>query len=237
MNTAHTEAHERLRAALASEQPSARLQAALTAGTHPHPEFVQLLVNQCAFESDFYVRDMLSWALTRHPVELTVPVLLREAQAGQTQARSQALHTLSKIGDPRGWRALTDDVLLDEDNEVARSAWRAAMILVPSGSESQLAAKLASQLGRGERELQLSLSRALATLGNAALPPLADAAAHRDSEVRAHALATERLLHDPDLGFDEALFEAKRIVALAQNPMASADSAVAQNLEEEHADR
>ena len=34
--------------------------------------------------------------------------------------------------------------------------------------------------------------------------------------VRAHAIATERLLRDPDAGFEFAIEEAKRVVALGR---------------------
>jgi HEAT repeat protein len=220
MDTPHPAvAGTRLREALSSPAPSARLQAALSAGTHPHPGHVGTLVERCAVEPDFYVRDMLTWSLTRHPASTTVPRLLEEVGSPEPQARSQALHTLSKIGDPRGWTAVTRELLHDPDDEVARSAWRAAVVLVPAGSEAQLAGALAAQLGRGDRDVRLSLSRALAALGDAAVPVLADAAEHPDPGVRAHAIATERLLRHPDEGFDAAIAEAQRIVALTDAPI------------------
>jgi hypothetical protein len=40
--------------------------------------------------------------------------------------------------------------------------------------------------------------------------------ASADPTVCAHARATELLLHDPEAGFDSAIDEAKRIVALGQ---------------------
>ncbi|MFD7690675.1 HEAT repeat domain-containing protein [Streptomyces sp. NPDC059781] len=194
---------------------SVRLRAALAVGTAPDPCFVDKLVERCALEPEFFVRDMLTWALTRHPVSMTLPALLREVRSERAQARSQALHTLSKIGDRRAWPAITPEVLSDADDEVARSAWRTAVVLVPEGEESGLAAMLAGQLGRGERETQLSLSRALVALdGDAVLPALRAAALAPDPRVRAHALATERLLRDPDTGFEFAIEEAKRVVAL-----------------------
>lgn len=219
--TRNTDAATRLRAALNDAEPSARLQAALAAGTHPQPEFVEVLVQQCAVEPDFYVRDMLTWSLVRHPESLTVPLLLTETRSATAQARSQALHTLSKIGDPRGWSAISHELLRDDDDEVARSAWRAAVILAPPGSEAHLARALSTQLARGGRDLQLSLSRALAALGDAALPALADAdaAGQASAAVRTHALATEHLVHNPDAGFDEAVFEAQRISELANAPV------------------
>ncbi|KAB2350232.1 HEAT repeat domain-containing protein [Actinomadura rudentiformis] len=193
---------------------SVRLRAALVVGTTPDPRLIDTLVERCAIEPDFYVRDMLTWALTRYPASMTVPRLLDEVRSQRAQARSQALHTLSKIGDRRAWPAITRALLSDADDEVARSAWRAAVVLVPEGEEPELAAVLSTQLGRGERETQLSLSRALIALGEVIVPTLRAAMTHPDARVRAHAIATERLLRDPDAGFEFAIEEAKRVVAL-----------------------
>lgn len=199
---------------LADDRSSVRLRAALAVGTAPDPRFVDKLVERSAIEPEFFVRDMLTWALTRHPVSMTLPQLLREVRSQRAQARSQALHTLSKIGDRRAWPAITRALLSDADDEVARSAWRAAVVLVPEGDEPALAEVLATQLGRGERETQLSLSRALVALGAATGPALRAATAAPDPRTRTHALATERLLRDPDAGFEFAIEEAKRVVAL-----------------------
>ncbi|MGF6941498.1 HEAT repeat domain-containing protein [Streptomyces auratus] len=193
---------------------SVRLRAALAVGTTPDPRFVDKLIERCAIEPEFLVRDMLTWALTRHPVSMTLPELLREVRSERTQARSQALHTLSKIGDRQAWPALTRALLCDADDEVARSAWRAAVVLVPEGEESALATVLATQLGRGGRETQLSLSRALVALGDVMVPALLAATTAPDPRIRTHARATQRLLRDPDAGFEFAIEEAKRAVAL-----------------------
>ncbi|MFF9868098.1 HEAT repeat domain-containing protein [Streptomyces sp. NPDC013953] len=195
-------------------RPSARLRAALAVGATPDPCFVDKLVERCAIEPEFFVRDMLTWALTRHPTSMTLPRLLREVRSERAQARSQALHTLSKIGDRQAWPAITPALLSDADGEVARSAWRAAVVLVPDGEEPTLATELATQLGRGEREMQLSLSRALVALGEVIVPALRAATAAPDPGVRAHALATQRLLREPDAVFEYAIEEAKRVVAL-----------------------
>ncbi|MEE1739016.1 HEAT repeat domain-containing protein [Streptomyces sp. BE147] len=193
---------------------SVRLQTALAVGTNPDARFIDKLIERCAIEPEFYVREMLTWALTRHSAALTVPELLGEVRSEHAQARSQALHTLSKIGDRQAWPAITRALLTDADDEVARSAWRAGVVLVPEGEESELAAVLSTQLGRGERETQLSLSRALIALGEVVLPTLRAATTHLEPRVRQHAIATERLFRDPDAGFEFAIEEAKRVVAL-----------------------
>lgn len=201
---------------LEDSRSSVRLRAAMAVGTTPDPRFIDKLIERCAIEPEFYVRDMLTWALTRHSASMTVPKLLDEVRSERAQARSQALHTLSKIGDRRAWPAITRALLSDADDEVARSAWRAAVVLVPEGEEAGLAAVLSTQLGRGERETQLSLSRALIALGEMILPTLRAAMTDLDPRVRAHAIATERLLRDPDAGFEFAIKEAKRVVALGR---------------------
>lgn len=217
INSTHRNPHTmRLFEALAAANSSTRLEAALAAGTYPEPFFVDALVGRCAIEPDFFVRDMLTWALTRLPHEITVPALRAELYSEHTQARSQALHTLSKIGAPNTWSAITHSMLHDADDEVARSAWRAAVVLVPDEQEVKegLAAELATQFGRGDREVRLSLSRALVALGEVVEPVLQTAMTSHDPTVRAHASATQRLLSDPDAGFDLAIGEASRVVAL-----------------------
>lgn len=215
INTAHRNTQDtRLLGALSAANPSTRLQATMAAGTHPDPGLVDALVARCAIEPDFFVRDMLTWALTRLPAEVTVPRLRAELRSERAQARSQALHTLSKIGDGSAWPEITRSLLRDADDEVARSAWRAAVVLVPEGERHGLAVELATQLGRGDRNMRLSLSRALVALGDVIEPALRAGLASADAAVRAHARATELLLRDPDAGFDAAVDEAKRIFAL-----------------------
>ena len=206
--------HTRLIDALGADDSSTRLQAAMAAGSHPDPELVEVLVERCAIEPDFFVRDMLTWALTRLPTEVTMPALLAQLPADRAQARSQALHTLSKIGDSGAWPAITPALLHDAEPEVARSAWRAAVVLVPEGERAALAADLVTQLGRGDREMQRSLSRALVALGAAIEPALQHGLTSNDPVIRAHARATEQLLADPEAGFELDTDAARRVVAL-----------------------
>ncbi|WP_330233051.1 HEAT repeat domain-containing protein [Nocardia sp. NBC_00508] len=211
MNTTnHGEPDARLVDALVGADSSTRLRAALSAGMLGDPRLAEILIARCAVEPDFFVRDMLTWALCRLPAEITVPRLLEELGSDTTQARSQALHTLSKIGDRSAWPAVST-LLHDEYDEVALSAWRAAVVLVPPGKEGELAADLASAFGRGDHHVQLSLSRALAALGEPAAPVLLAAMASPDPRVRAHAEATERLRQDPDSGFTLSFEMAKRV--------------------------
>jgi len=203
-----------LASALAAGDPSLRLRAALEAGSRADPGLLDALIDRCAVEPDFYVRDMLTWALTRLPHPAVLDRLRLELGSTRPQARSQALHTLSKIGDARTWEWITPELLGDDDDEVARSAWRAAVVLVPSGSRESVAGQLIGQLGRGGRDLQLSLSRTLISLGEAIVPLLDAAVTQRDAVAATHARATMALMDEPELGFDAAIHEARRVAAL-----------------------
>ncbi|MFH9706276.1 HEAT repeat domain-containing protein [Streptomyces luteogriseus] len=220
-----TPQNTRVTNALSAEDSSVRLQAAMAVGSNPDPVFLEPLVERCAVEPDFFVRDTLSWALTRFPPEITLPRLRRELDSERTQARSQALHTLSKIGDRSAWAWITRDMLRDADDEAARTAWRVAALLVPEDEEKELAGELVLQLGRGDRKVKLSLSRALAGLGDVIKPALERAAASSDPAVAAHARATELLRRNPETAFDAALDEARRVVALGPERAAQASEA------------
>ncbi|MFD1366373.1 HEAT repeat domain-containing protein [Actinoplanes sichuanensis] len=199
---------------LENTSSSVRLQAVMAIGTAPDPGYVDGLIGRCAVEPDFYVRDMLTWAITRHPAAVTVPRLVEQVRSANPRARSQALHTLSKVGDRAAWPAITRELLTDGDDEVARTAWRTAVVLVPEDEKPMLAEVLMSQLGRGDRATRLSLSRALIGLGATIVPALEAAKTSTDPHVAGHAVATRRLLDDPDAGFELAVDEAIRIVAL-----------------------
>ena len=213
-----------LATALCAADSSVRLKAAMAAGSHPDPALLETLVARCAVEPDFFVRDMLSWALTRLPPAITLPRIRQGLDSGHTQARSQALHTLSKIGDRSAWTWITRAMLRDADDEVARTAWRVAAALVPDAEKAALADELVAQLGRGDRTVRLSLSRAVVDLGAVAEPALARAATSPDPAVAAHARATELLLRDPETGFDAAIDEATRVVTLGPERAAALDA-------------
>ena len=188
-------------AALTSARTAARLAAALSAGSNPDPGLVDVLVARCAVESDFFVRDMLTWALTRHDRNTVVDRLLAELTSPVARARGQALHTLAKIGDRRAWAAIGPELLTDADDEVARTAWRTAAGLVPDGAEGRLAEVLVTQLGRGPRDVRLSLSQALVMLGEAAIPVV-----------------------EADSAFELSVEEAKRVRTLRGAPLVGADA-------------
>jgi HEAT repeat protein len=200
-----TSAADRLEAALTSLDPSSRVQAAMTAGTYPQPEYVPVLVAQCRIEPQFLVREMLTWALTRHDADEVLDQLIGELRSRGAQIRAQALHTMSKIGGPRVWPAITTDLLTDADDSVARVAWRTAARHVPAGEASALATTLATQFARGEDDTRRSLSEAFATIGEPGRPQVEWALATGGPYTRAHAAVTARLMDDPEATYDEVV--------------------------------
>ena len=144
MTDMHTTNALSLATGLVSDEPSQRLQAALWAGIHPDPGFIDILVDRFATEPDFNVRDMLTWALLHHDRSTVLDRVVPLVRSDIPQARSQALHTMSKMAEPETWGSITRDMLLDPDDEVAKAAWRAATAVVPAGQEGDLAATLAT---------------------------------------------------------------------------------------------
>ena len=172
---------------LKSPDQSVLLKAALAAGTYPNLDYIEILIRQCASESDFFVRDTLSWALMRQDREAVVQRLIPELKSTNSQSRSQALHTLSKIGDKANYSLITRDLLLDEDDFVASTAWRSASVLVPDKEKPALIEILISQLGRGDSDTQFGLTRFLCAIGESIVAPLTQAAQSADEIVRTQA--------------------------------------------------
>ncbi|WP_019204449.1 HEAT repeat domain-containing protein [Tsukamurella sp. 1534] len=195
---------------------SIRLRAALAAGSAPDPDRAAELISRCAVEPDFFVRDMLTWALTRMPAPVTVPLLHAELDSAVPQARSQALHTLSKIGRADAASTWTAVLALvgDRDDDVARAAWRTVVALVPQDARRSAARALAGRLGHGDGETRRSLSRALMGLDEEGVEALVAAEGAADPRVAEHVADTIRLMQDPDSGLHDAVHEARRLAAL-----------------------
>jgi HEAT repeat protein len=172
-----------LQTLLASPDQSVRLKAALAAGTYPEVEFIEVLISQCAIESDFFVRDTLSWALMRNDVAKVVKRLEAELQSSNPQAKSQAIHTLSKIGDKANYPLITDEMLFDPDVFIASTSWRVASVLVPDDQKEFLVKKLITQLGRGDSDIQFGLTRFLCALGECIVEPLTEASKSTDETI------------------------------------------------------
>jgi HEAT repeat protein len=192
-----------LESMLSSPDQSVRLKGALAAGTYPNPDFIEILIKQCSFEPDFFVRDTLSWALMRHDRDSVVQRLIPELKSRVAQARSQALHTLSKIGDKANYALITDEMLFDIDDFVASTAWRSASVLVPEEKKDELVQKLVTQLGRGDSDTQFGLTRFLCNIGEAIVAPLQEAAKSPEEAIRVQAEFTLLRYQEMKLEFEQ----------------------------------
>ena len=192
-----------LKAHLESPDQSVRLKAALAAGTFPKPEYIDVLVSQCALEPDFFVRDTLTWALMRNEVPKVVERLKPELISENPQAKSQALHTLTKIADKQFYPLITHEHLFDSNDKVAVTAWRASTVLVPEDEKSALTSILLTQLGRGNSDVQFDLTRFLCALGDCIVEPLNAATKSAKDEVVLHAQFTLMRYQEMKLEFDK----------------------------------
>lgn len=198
-----------LESMLASADQSIRLKAALAAGTYPQLGFVEILISQCRHEPDFFVRDTLSWALMRQDRDAVMENLIPELTSPVAQARSQAVHTLSKIGDKKNYSLISKNLLLDQEDSVASTAWRAASVLVPDEEKSALVAVLVTQLGRGDSDTQFALTRFLCAIGDDILEPLKEAAKSENEVIRVQAEITLMRYQEMKLEFEAKLKDDK----------------------------
>jgi hypothetical protein len=136
------------------------------------------------------VRDTLSWALLRNDVPKVVERLKPELNSENPQAKSQALHTLTKIGDKQFYSLITHEHLFDSNDKVAVTAWRAASVLAPQSEIPALTEILVTQLGRGDSDVQFDLTSFLCGLGDAIIEPLTEATQSPKEEISVHARFT-----------------------------------------------
>lgn len=189
------------------------------AGTHPTPELIETLVVQCETESDFFVRDMLTWALIRNDHKKVIARITAELDSRIPQARSQALHTLTKIGDQSTYPLVSKNLMFDSDDIVAMTAWRAASLLVPENQIKELIPALLSQLGRGSYDVQIALSKCLCNLGEAILEPLREAGKPENEVIQEHVSFTLKLYKNPEFARKLGLDFAERVKTLKGAPV------------------
>ena len=186
---------------------STRLRRALMMGTNPQSGDLPELIERLGKEPDFFVLDMLTWAITRHPVELSYPRLVEALDV--VPARSQVLHTLSKIAHPDTWSVITPELLHDHDPAVRATAWRVAVTTVPQDEVDALVTELLYELGRGGADTQRSLNRALASLSSHSCVRL--------ESVARHARQILALIDDPDSDYVSDINFARKVAALGMD--------------------
>jgi HEAT repeat protein len=153
-----------------------RARAAVDLGTLADPRATTALVQALGAEPEFFVREYLTWALVRMGDRAVAPLIELVGDASP-RARHGAVHTLSKIGDPRAGEALIL-ALRDADLSVVT---KAAYALGELQCTAAIPA-LVELAGREERELL-----ALQNFGRAVLRPLIESLGHPHWRVREQA--------------------------------------------------
>ncbi|WNB84700.1 HEAT repeat domain-containing protein [Cellulomonas sp. ATA003] len=168
-------------AGVSSPDRDVRQAAALALGELAAPTSALALVTRLWAEPDFFVRETLTWAVTRVAVAAT-PLVVDTLRQPDPALRVQALHVLSKIADP----ATTDAVLplaADDNPDVAAKArWALTRIGDPRAIPA-----LAARLGTGDDNSRNGTTRDLASFDRAAVPTLIKALASGEPPARRHA--------------------------------------------------
>lgn len=200
---------ETLRNALESPNSSTRLRAALAVGSDPHLDLSEVLVARYAEEPDFYVREMLTWALIQRPSNALLNELKTQLRNPLPQARAQTLHIFSKLAGFAPleiWNLISEDELHSPDIDVAMAAWRAAVAVAPQDQYPQLVRSLITQLDRAEPAAHKALARAFLSLGQEATAALEEL-----SSPLARAMLLTMDSMDSDLGDQENISAAQRV--------------------------
>lgn len=158
-----------------------RQRAAIALGALVTPRLAGRVAALLWEEPDPFVRESLTWVLTRVP-QAALPYALEALEDERAQVRITAVHLVSKVGDPRAVPSVIP-LTADADDDVAA---KARFALARLGDPVAIPA-LTAHLGRGGDDRRTELTRDLATFGPTALPHLADRLDHPDPEVREHA--------------------------------------------------
>lgn len=168
-------------AALVHPDKDVRQRAAVSLGQLADPSLAPQIAGLLWQESDFFVRETLTWLLTRtpEPAAKAAAAALNEADAS---TRVQALHLLSKLADPDSVATVTRHID-DADPLIADKArWALARIGDPS-----VIPLLVDQLGEAELSTRDAMTNTLMQFGAAAVPTVVSALSAEDPSVRAHA--------------------------------------------------
>ncbi len=168
-----------------------RIQAALDIGKLNEAGAAAVLVEALAAEPDFFVRETLTWSIVRQG-EVATPLLVDRLRDENPSIRHDAVHALSKIGDPRALDALM--MMLGDESSAVVS--KAAFALGQIGDPKAIPA-LVGLLGRDDRALESALNAVLERFGAAAVPPLLQALADAAWRTREHAADALRGIGDP----------------------------------------
>lgn len=166
---------------LAHVDRDVRQAAALNIGELADPSAAPGLVAQLWSEQDPFVRETITWAVTRVTTAAT-PLLLEALTSADAATRDRVLHVLSKIADPATVDAIMP-LAADADPFVAAKArWALARIGDPRAIPALMA-----HLGTGDDTTRNGVTRDLASFDESAVPALITALTSDETHVRRHA--------------------------------------------------
>jgi HEAT repeat protein len=167
---------------LSNADKNVRNTAAIAIGSQRESGCADVLVEALWAELDFFVRETMTWAVTRLE-EATRPAVLAAVGPDRSpEVRVQALHVLSKFANPETVDAVLPHAT-DPDQAVARKArWALSRIREP-----RAVPHLIALLGDHEPEERNALTDDVAAFGSAVVPALVEALGSGDGVVRRHA--------------------------------------------------
>ena len=168
-----------------------RLQAAMDLGIAGDSEALIALVRALANETDFFVRESITWALLRIGNPAVAP-LLELLGNSHPEVRLSAVHALGKIGDSQ----VVPTLLNILPHEVGPTRDRVLFVLGQLGDERALPA-LISLLGKEDEESSATLISAIEKFGIAAFDLLVARSKEVDWQVRAHVIDLLGFISDP----------------------------------------
>ncbi|MGN6330348.1 MAG: HEAT repeat domain-containing protein [Motilibacteraceae bacterium] len=163
---------------LRSRDKNVRLDAAVAIGTAGDAERLDDLVSALASEHDFFVREMLVWALVRLG-PAAVPSLADLVRSGPVEAALAAVQVMGKLGDPAAVPALLDALPAAEPALRDRIVFSLGQIGDPA-----TVPVLVSLLGRTSEESTTTLVSAIESFGEDAFDELVARRTDPDAEVR-----------------------------------------------------
>ncbi|WP_329496107.1 HEAT repeat domain-containing protein [Kitasatospora herbaricolor] len=200
---------------LSDPERSVRNTAALAIGSQSETGCADVLVDALWAEQDFFVRETMTWAVTRLEEATRPTVLAAVGEDRPSAVRVQALHVVSKFANPETVDAVLPFVT-DPDEAVARKArWALGRIKEPRAVPHLLAL-----LGEQDSEERNALTDDVAAFGSAAVPALVEALGSDDHGVRRHAADVLCYIGHPDA--EDAAEALGAAVADPESPVAMA---------------
>ncbi len=168
-----------------------RRAAVATISSMDHPAKLALLIDALQTEPDPFIREDLTYALTRIG-HASVPALIALLHDERAEVRDQAAHVLGKIGHADA----VDPLIAALDDAAPAVIAKAAFALHQIGAVGAIPA-LVARLDHADQAVQTMLIDVLTHFGSAAVPALAQAAAHDHWEVRERAIEILGNIGDP----------------------------------------